>query len=100
MEYQLQIFDEPKVIGEAPPEKKYCVQKNDEKDITRIRILDECYRRLYFMLKPKYNEVKRGIFIFYHDELQAEIEGTSDLSIRERLFIHIKAIREIKKIYK
>lgn len=96
---QLNLFgEEPTEIKVKEPE-PYHKQPNDLKDITRIRILDYCYKKLFFLLKPKFNEKQRGIFIFYHDELQAEIKGTGDLPIRDRIILHIEAIKKIRGKY-
>ena len=96
MDIQLAIFGEPIEIGQKRPIEKYCPQQGEIPDIIKIRILDELYRILYYTLKPLTSERKRKKYIFYHDELQAEIDGTQNLSIRDKIHIHIKAIKELR----
>ncbi len=94
--WQYNLFEPPKEIGQKSQIIPYERQKGEDKDITRLKILDKLYKKIYILLQPKFNEEKIGKYIIYHDELQAEIEDTQNLSIRNKIKLHIKAIRELR----
>jgi len=75
----------------------------DEKHIFRYRAMQNIFEQLYKLVKQvgiKSDLSFFGAINLYDEDEQAEIEGTKDLPVLERVKIHIKAIREIKNLAK
>jgi len=76
---------------------------SDEKHIFRTATLQKLYEKIYDFcnVNPfvKFENIKRdGLTIWYEDR-QAEITGAELLSIKDRLKLHIKLLRLLKKGY-
>lgn len=80
----------------------------DEKHILRIKTLHKIYSILYgyfitdVLEQFEKKEVENGLIILWGEEKQAEITGTSNLTIKERVKTHIKLLRMFRdknKIY-
>lgn len=75
----------------------------DERHIFRIRNLQNIYSKLYGFTGV--NPLERADKIEMHgltvwlEDMQAEIEGTEMLSIKERLQVHVKLLKLLKHGY-
>ena len=72
----------------------------DEKHIFRAGILQKVYEMLYAQLGLNpftESSYEVGGLIVYPDEKQAEIKGTELLSIEERIKLHIRLLKRMRK---
>ena len=64
----------------------------DVKHVFRLGVLQRIYSVLYYKLY-KYSP---DLMTFYDDEYQAEIEGTQEWKIKDKVKIHIKLLKMLK----
>lgn len=73
----------------------------DERHIFRIAVLQKLHEKIYMLFSNNFYGFETepenidGL-IFYPDELQAELEGTWNLSIKERVLIHIALLKLLR----
>lgn len=79
----------------------YIVNHDDEKHIFRYKTLDRLYSAIYEKLHIKYSESKKvfvnRLLVAYPDERQAEVLNSWRYPIKERVLIHIKVLRCLRK---
>mgnify|MGYP007012517508 CR=1 FL=1 len=117
-QYDRQKFREilnAQLSGETEPlsqkeilDKCYCrdeegnlIPDSDQKHIFRFRTLENLHTRIYDYLGidpflRTYRLTFCGLFV-YPDEQQAEIPNTWNMTIKERIILHIKLLRKIQK---
>ena len=67
----------------------------DEKHIFRYRSLQSIFEKLYSLGRQIGNYPN---LLFFDDEQQAEIKGTWNLPVFERVKIHIRLLKELSKV--
>ena len=79
----------------------YIVNQYDEKHIFRYKTLDRLFSAIYEKLRIKYIDDKKvfvnRLLVAYPDERQAEVLNSWRLLIKERVKIHIKVLRCLRK---
>ena len=75
----------------------------DEKHILRIKTLHKIYSILYgyfitdVLEQFEKKEVENGLIILWGEDKQAEIANTWQLSIKDRIKVHIQLLRGLRK---
>lgn len=80
-------------------EKGKIKKDTDEKHIFRYKALDKILSKIYNLARKTGEQVgKDSDLLFFDDEQQAEIKGTWNLPVFERVKIHIRLLRELSKV--